>query len=713
MKKHYIYGSVVAIILSFAGYQAGHYQAKAEIGASQKVAYIDGKAEKTKALANKEKTPDEISDEEGIHAEQIVVKITDKGYVTSHGDHFHFFNGKVPYDAIISEELIMKDPHYVFKSSDVINEVRDGYIIKVDGAYYLYLKPGSKKVNIRTKAQIEAEQKKWGGHSRALSGQASASQLASAAAQGRYTTDDGYVFSPTDIIDDFGDAFLVPHGDHFHYIPKKDLSPAELQAAQAYWDQKQGKSSGNSSVSYGVPSNSWTGYDAPRHQVSPLSQPSHSAGNWRELLRQLYTLPRNQRHVEPDGLVFDPAQITRRVPQGVVVPHGNHYHMIPYSQMSPLEQEIVRSIPIGANVSGFHEPERVNPPQQKPQPQPIAHQPQPAQPSPKPIVSEEHHGGKHVTYFTPIAERPGKPNSKIIYSPEEVVAAKAAGKYATSDGYIFDAKDIKEDLGEAYIIPHMTHEHWVPKEDLSPAERKAAEEFLAGKSTEKTVDKPVEKPVEKPAESAEPTNPLANLSAKELYERVAPAKIVPVEKMSYNAAYAVKVSDDYIIIPHTDHYHNLKFSWFDEKLYTAPDGYTLEQFFATIKYYIAHPDELPAKDGWGHSSDYEHGSNASDPETNNFSPSEEPADKEDGADEDNTEEGAKVTGPEMDALEERLWASLKVAEEMADATVKEKISDAVDALFDRQNDLKVGGEDSIAKINADLDTLCKQYNFKA
>ncbi|CRH88922.1 streptococcal histidine triad protein [Chlamydia trachomatis] len=213
---------------------------------------------------------------------------------------------------------------------------------------------------------MKQSRKKWGGHSRASSGQALASQLAPAAAQGRYTTDDGYVFSPTDIIDDFGDAFLVPHGDHFHYIPKKDLSPAELQADQAYWHQKQGKSSGNSSVSYGVPSNSWTGYDAPRHQVSPLSQPSHSAGNWRELLRQLYNLPRNQRHVEPDGLVFDPAQITRRVPQGVVIPHGNHYHMIPYSQMSPLEQEIARSIPIGADVSGFHEPERVNPPQPKP-----------------------------------------------------------------------------------------------------------------------------------------------------------------------------------------------------------------------------------------------------------------------------------------------------------------------------------------------------------
>ncbi len=43
---------------------------------------------------------------EGIN-EQIVIKITDQGYVTTHGDHYRYFNGKVPYDANTSEELLM------------------------------------------------------------------------------------------------------------------------------------------------------------------------------------------------------------------------------------------------------------------------------------------------------------------------------------------------------------------------------------------------------------------------------------------------------------------------------------------------------------------------------------------------------------------------------------------------------------------------------
>ena len=55
----------------------------------------------------------------------------------SHGDHYHYYNGKVPYDAIISEELLMKDPNYQLKDSDIVNEIKGGYVIKVDGKYYV------------------------------------------------------------------------------------------------------------------------------------------------------------------------------------------------------------------------------------------------------------------------------------------------------------------------------------------------------------------------------------------------------------------------------------------------------------------------------------------------------------------------------------------------------------------------------------------------
>ena len=60
-----------------------------------------------------------------------------------------------------------------------------------------------------------------------------------------------------------------------------------------------------------------------------------------------------------------------------------------------------------------------------------------------------------------------------------------------------------------------------------------------------------------------------------------------------------------MIIPHKDHYHNIKFAWFDDHSYKAPNGYTLEDLFATIKYYVEHPDERPhSNDGWGNASEH-------------------------------------------------------------------------------------------------------------
>lgn len=302
--------SVALFGTGVGAYQLGSYNAQKS---DNSVSYVktdksDSKAQATAA----NKTPDQISKEEGISAEQIVVKITDDGYVTSHGDHYHYYNGKVPYDAIISEELIMKDPSYVFNKADVINEVKDGYIIKVNGKYYLYLKEGSKRTNVRTKEQIQKQREEWskggskgesGKHSSAKT-QALSASVREAKASGRYTTDDGYVFSPTDVIDDMGDAFLVPHGDHFHYIPKADLSPSELSAAQAYWNRKTGRS-GNSSK----PSNSssYIHASAPsgnvstgRHANAPISIPRVTHANHGQNQLVIMLRHQNTMHLQPN-----------------------------------------------------------------------------------------------------------------------------------------------------------------------------------------------------------------------------------------------------------------------------------------------------------------------------------------------------------------------------------------------------------------------------
>ena len=114
MKKTTKYLTSLALIVAvgLSAHQLGYYQASHSAKKSNRVRYIDGQQVRKKT---EELTPDEVSKREGINAEQIVIKITDQGYVTSHGDHYHYYNGKVPFDAILSEELIMRDPNYQLK----------------------------------------------------------------------------------------------------------------------------------------------------------------------------------------------------------------------------------------------------------------------------------------------------------------------------------------------------------------------------------------------------------------------------------------------------------------------------------------------------------------------------------------------------------------------------------------------------------------------
>ena len=905
INKKYVAGSVAVLALSVCSYELGRYQAGQVKKDSNRVAYIDGDQAGQKA---ENLTPDEVSKREGINAEQIVIKITDQGYVTSHGDHYHYYNGKVPYDAIISEELLMKDPNYQLKDADIVNEIKGGYVIKVDGKYYVYLKDAAHADNIRTKEEIKRQKQEHSHNHNTITDNAvaaaraqgryttddgyifnasdiiedtgdayivphgnhfhyipksdlSASELAAAQAflsgkggqlstveyrssrgearssvrtsqaetpqnpatdsesqsedldsllqelyalplsqrhvesdglvfdpaqitkrtangvavphgdhfhfipysqmsaleeklarnlpiggqpvqshtdnpkpsstdkpsstpsstikpnfnlntptpnrgtGGAYTTDDGYVFSPTDVIEDTGDAFVVPHGNHFHYIPKSDLSAGELAAAQAYWNGKQGS---HSSTSSSKPSSdnakpaqpSLT--ETPNLTVTPTYH-QNQGEDISTLLSELYAKPLSERHVESDGLVFDPAQIIKRTANGVAVPHGDHYHFIPYSQMSDLEQKIARMIPLHYSSSHWlpSRPNLIPAPELTPvpSPQPTTNpQPAPSNPIDGKLVKqavrkvadgyvfEENGTSRYVfakelsaetvvaidnkltkqeslshvlgakkstipsseqefynkvydllarvhkdlisnkgrqadfetldtllerlndvssdkvklvddilTFLAPIThpERLGKSNAQIAYTDDEIKLAKLAGKYTTEDGYIFDPRDITSDEGDAYVTPHMTHSHWIKKESLSEAERAAAQAYAK------------EKGLIPPSTENQGSGNTEVKGVEAIYNKVKAAKKVPLDHMPYNLQHTVEVKNGSLIIPHYDHYHNIKFSWFDEGLYEAPKGYSLEDLFATVKYYVEHPNERPHSDnGWGNASDH-------------------------------------------------------------------------------------------------------------
>ena len=784
INKKYVAGSVAVLALSVCSYELGRYQAGQVKKDSNRVAYIDGDQAGQKA---ENLTPDEVSKREGINAEQIVIKITDQGYVTSHGDHYHYYNGKVPYDAIISEELLMKDPNYQLKDSDIVNEIKGGYVIKVDGKYYVYLKDAAHTDNIRTKEEIKRQKQE---HSSNHGGSSNDQAVVAARAQGRYTTDDGYIFNASDIIEDTGDAYIVPHGNHFHYIPKSDLSASELAAARAFLS---GKGSQTSSVGYRPSTNSssssssetsnsssygqtnqsnveantsrWSPSVSPQVDNSYQASPSEDVSS---LLKQLYALPLSQRHVESDGLVFDPAQIIKRTANGVAVPHGDHYHFIPYSQMSLLEEKLARMIAVkGQNGSVLPSITPMKPaPTTKPQ-APAENKPtefdvnqvvrkvgdgyvfedkgvsryvlakdlakdkidaienllskktqethnlvakkenvaprdqefydkaynllveahkalsenkgrtsdfQALDKLAERLNDESSNKGKLVddllAFLAPIThpERLGKPNSQIEYTEDEVRIAQLADKYTTSDGYIFDEHDIISDEGDAYVTPHMGHSHWIGKDSLSDKEKAAAQAY--------TKEKGILPPSPDADAQANPTGD----SAAAIYNRVKGEKRIPLVRLPYMVEHTVEVKNGNLIIPHKDHYHNIKFAWFDDHSYKAPNGYTLEDLFATIKYYVEHPDERPhSNDGWGNASEHVLGKKDHSEDPNkNFKADEEPVE----------ETPAEPEVPQVET--EKVEAKLKEAEDLlakvTDASLK---ANATETLAGLRNNLSL------------------------
>ncbi|GFG43746.1 hypothetical protein ScFU53_07580 [Streptococcus canis] len=138
----------ILLIFALCGLTACHKQVMdSSTSKSDKTSQHSSSKENT-VKDEKDKTPNQINQEEGIAAEQIVVSISDDGFVTSHGGHYHFYNGEVPFDSLLSSDLLApKD--YQFDAKQVVNEINNGYIVKVDGAYYVYLNDSNHQENIR------------------------------------------------------------------------------------------------------------------------------------------------------------------------------------------------------------------------------------------------------------------------------------------------------------------------------------------------------------------------------------------------------------------------------------------------------------------------------------------------------------------------------------------------------------------------------------
>lgn len=497
MKKKGTIGIVATLGLGLCAYALSQQpQAKEEKKNQIQYLQAEKKASST-ASSKKEDSIEAVNAKEKTQAEQIVIKITDDGFVTSHGDHFHYYSGKVPFDAIFSEELILRDPTYQLQEADIVSKVKDGYIIKRAGKYYLYLKDAQHTVNVRSIEEI-AQQQKGGAKEEGETGSVQASsshkgvktrdfrQPSQALKEGKtletltaknysgggYRTDDGYVFSPGDVISDTGDGFIVPHGGHYHYIPKSALSAGELAAALSVLGGQSGHQAGSSylaspsveagenqgtpdqaSPSLGKQASNQVSPSPTHTQTTPVpskpvsSKPTSTLSN---LMEELQKAPLTSRHVESDGSVFDPSKITKWTDQGIVYPHGDHFHFIPYSSLSPLERELARQFQL-LRAQGATTPAEISPNRS-------------SSPSTKPVDHEhEHEDGEH-------------------HEHEHVDHHDHEHEEEHDHGFHADMVISKDEDG--YMVAHGNHAHYFYKKDLSPQEIAAAEATLAGKKEE-------------------------------------------------------------------------------------------------------------------------------------------------------------------------------------------------------------------------------------
>ena len=354
----------------------------------------------------------------------VVSEITEDGYVTLHGDHSHYEKGLVPYNAKILDSLVYKNKDYKLKNEDIQYELAEGYVIKVNGKYYYYPKEGITQNNVvdeSTGKEISAHAHHHHHHHHGESSESKGSG-------------DNYTFNPKDIVSETQDGYVVRHGDHFHYIKKSELSASQLSQA---------KESG----------------------VNP-SLASSAAG---------VTTPTS------DGYIFKgESDIIGRNSFGFIVQHGNHQHIIPYSQLRGTQWEYLlnnqRTTTNNTNTTVVNTP-KTN------------------------IVNDNHHDHHE-------------------HSSEH------------GDDYKFDPKDIVAEDENGYTVRHGDHFHYIPKNKVEkPAETVKPAPAIP------TPSLPDVNKVEKPAETVKPSPVIPTPSLPEVKneekpaEAVKPAPVIPTPSL--------------------------------------------------------------------------------------------------------------------------------------------------------------------------------------
>ncbi|MGT2866217.1 pneumococcal-type histidine triad protein [Streptococcus fryi] len=318
-----------------------------------------------KGNENTKKTDPKVSqptDKKDNHDKQemvyVVAALSEDGYTLIEGDHEHFETGTVPYDAYFLEDTLNKDKDYKLDMSDVLYQVKTGYIIKVnDKVYYHPKEKGLGIVTLKEARQLTKnnpheehddhsdENKKGKGvagidhptsdgflftDEKQISGKTdqgliiehdghqhfvfysdlkgskweylipttvtdSPKPMTSHASSSQ--THDNYQFNPADIVSEDALGYTVRHGDHFHYILKNKVSAAV----------------------HNLTAPSVTGTSQPN--ITLVTKPENTIPSTKGIAGIDYPTS--------DGFLFDGSGVIGTNTIGLLVNHGGHIHVLP------------------------------------------------------------------------------------------------------------------------------------------------------------------------------------------------------------------------------------------------------------------------------------------------------------------------------------------------------------------------------------------------
>ena len=439
--------------------------------------YVDGAEESSQESSSDPSTmvetrsQDQVSMDEGIAAEQIIVKITDNGYVTSHGDHYHFYSGQVPFDSIFLEGLVNQGD--TPKEEAIVSEVKDGWIIEDQGHFKVWLEKGLEAETVRTTEELTAQANGVDPKdARAISdikrqlqvsedalliakpdktpkevaqeSDESSTHIVVYISEKHFVTTYGmdfylfagqvptdmkfsdtlltakdYQLNPEDIVSDIAGGHIVKVDDSYRVYLKQGNKADNVWNQTAIRQQLEGAFK------------TFTKSGKKRSQEDDVIAPGEVAGG---------SGSRNATgsYVTSDGYVFSPYDVIQDLGDGYIVPHGDHFHFIPKSDMTSQELAIAQSVLSGGKRKAHQE-----------------------------NSDQGNSRHKDPQSGNVIADQGGQKNSQ--------------GQYMTDDGYVFTVETIASVEDHGIVGAHGSHYHWVPFKDLSDAELKATQDYIAKK----------------------------------------------------------------------------------------------------------------------------------------------------------------------------------------------------------------------------------------